>query len=371
MRAIHMPGVPDGEFSPYTFPTKPCPPDDLQYSDDFPDPTIPVESSSNTYTVQVYATALTKGELGWAELLEPQRFHSFGGPIPGRDLVGSVIGVHPCASGETPKYQVGDQIWGFLHEDGEGAAADQALVREQDITHLPAKPATAPVQWKESLATIPLSGLTAWQALFEHGRLTASKQDPSTRKRILITGAAGSVGIPTVQLAKLYDFHVTALCSKRHRPFLTAELGVDEIIDYTTADFKDVPSYARAKGLPPFDLVVDCVGGLTAQAMLLEPTFVKGGGRIILLAGPVAAYGKSLEQQIKSRCEAASVHQDFFIVKMNSAQLDELGKLITAGLLVPHFDSVFPLHQGKQAMMKVEKKGAVGRGKVVIEVGGT
>lgn len=371
MRALHIPGAPEGQTPPYSFPDKPCPPEDLQFSTDYPEPTVPADASSHVYVVQVQATAVTKGELGWPELLEPKRFHPYGGTIPGRDVVGIIHEVHAVASQHSPKFRKGDQVWGLVHEDREGAAADRTVVLEHDICLVPRKPATASPDWVYALATLPLSSLTAWQALFQHGGLSRDTQDTGDRPRVLITGAAGAVGAPTVQLAKLYGFHVTALCSARHGPFLKDELGVDKIVDYTAPGFTTVPSYWQSEGLSPVDLVVDCVGGDTAKAILLEPTCVKRGGKTILLAQPLDSYGEEVTQQVTSRGKEQGVDQEFFIVKMSSQQLDEIGQLVADGRLVPHLDSVYPLENGRDAVMKIEKKGAVGRGKVVISVGKT
>lgn len=368
MRALHIPGVPEGQTPPYKFPEKPCPPEDLQFSTNFPEPTIPTDASSHVYVVQVQATAVTKGELGWEELLERKRFHPYGGTVPGRDLVGTIDQVHPVTSHPTPKFQKGDQVWGFVHEDREGAAADRAVVLEHEICLVPAKPTAASSEWTSSLATLPLSALTAWQALFQHGNLINQPQGSGERSRVLITGAAGSVGVPTVQIAKLFGFHVTAVCSGRHASFLKDELGVDSIIDYTGSDFTTVPSSMLSEGHSPVDLVIDCVGGDTGKAILLDPTCVKSGGKIILIAQPLESYGDEVKQQAEIAGKQQGVDQEFFIVKMSSVQLHELGLLVADGRLVPHLDSVYPLEHGRDAVIKIEKKGAVGRGKVAIRV---
>jgi NADPH:quinone reductase-like Zn-dependent oxidoreductase len=173
-------------------------------------------------------------------------------------------------------------------------------------------------------------------------------------------------GVLTVQLAKLFGFHVTAVCSTRHSTYLRDELGVDAVIDYTAPDFKSVP--AAMSTHQPVNLIVDCVGGETARSILLEPTCVVSGGKIILLAQPLDSYGEETKQKAKRRGQEVNVDQEFFIVKMDPSQLTELGHLIAEGKLTPQLDAVFPLEQGREAVMKIEKKGAVQRGKVVIRV---
>lgn len=369
MRALHIPGAPTGQPPPYHFPDKPCPPEDLIFSTDYPEPDIPKSNLSPVYVIQVHATAVTKGELGWEELLEPNRFHPYGGTIPGRDFVGTVHEVHVGPSPNRPKYQKGDQVWGLVHEDREGAAADLTVVLEHELSVLPTKPAKITDDWMCSLATVPLSGLTAWQALFQYGKLSRERRESGQSPHVLITGAAGSVGVLTVQLAKLHGFLVVAVCSARHSSFLKDELGVDHIIDYTASDFTTIPDRLSALGLPSVDLVIDCVGKDTAKSILLEPTCVKSQGKIILLAQPLKSYGEEVAQQAEVRLQEAGVEQEFFIVKVDSEQLAELGHLISQGDLVPYLDSVFPLEQGREAVMKIEGKSAVGRGKVVISIG--
>jgi NADPH:quinone reductase-like Zn-dependent oxidoreductase len=372
MRALHIPGVPEGSSPAYRFPDKPCPAEDLVLTDDYPDPSVPEDATTNIYIVRVEATGLTKGELTWQEVLEPHRFRPYGGAIPGFDVVGTISSIYPSkAITVSPKFAVGDQVWGFKHPDDDGGAAGLISVREQDITRIPPKPAnTAPQDWTHALCTIPLSGLTAYQALFDHGALPRTSSDNTfPRKHILITGAAGSVGVPTVQLAKQHHFHITAVCSSRHKSFLQDELHVDAVIDYTSPTFESIPHSYATESLPPTDLVIDCVGGDTALAMLSNPSFMRRGGKIILLAAPMHALGSGGAVAAATKAlQDAGVEQEFFIVEMNAAQLDELGELVVAGKLKPFVDEVFPLEKGREAMMKVERKGAVGCGKVVIRV---
>jgi len=98
-------------------------------------------------------------------------------------------------------------------------------------------------------AAVPLSALTAWQALFDHAHLAAGQS-------VLIHGAAGGVGVFAVQLAHWAGAHVIATASARNRDFLH-ELGANEVIDYTTTRFED--------GVHDVDLVFDTVGGDTLQ----------------------------------------------------------------------------------------------------------
>src|SRR5713226_6487213 len=116
-------------------------------------------------------------------------------------------------------------------------------------------------------AAVPLSALTAWQALFDHAHLAAGQS-------VLIHGAAGGVGVFAVQLAHWAGAHVIATASARNRDFLH-ELGANEVIDYTTTRFEDV--------VHAVDLVFDTVGGDTLERSW---TVVKQGGVLVSIVSP-------------------------------------------------------------------------------------
>jgi len=116
-------------------------------------------------------------------------------------------------------------------------------------------------------AAVPLTALTAWQALFDHAGLALGQT-------VLIHGAAGGVGVFAVQLARWAGAHVIATASARNRDFLR-ELGANQIIDYTTTRFEDV--------VHNVDLVFDTVGGDTVERSW---QVVKKGGVLVSVASP-------------------------------------------------------------------------------------
>jgi NADPH:quinone reductase-like Zn-dependent oxidoreductase len=138
--------------------------------------------------------------------------------IPGLDVAGTVD-----ALGENVHdLQVGDEVIGFLPFDTDGASAEYVLAPAEALA-----PAPTSIPLADG-AALPLVGLTAWQALFEHAALRAGQ-------RILIVGAGGAVGGYAVQLAKAAGAHVIATGSPRSRNHLT-ELGADEVIDHTATE---------------------------------------------------------------------------------------------------------------------------------------
>ncbi|KAF5990236.1 alcohol dehydrogenase catalytic domain-containing protein, partial [Streptomyces sp. WAC00263] len=137
---------------------------------------------------------------------------------PGIDVAGTVDALGEGVTG----IQVGDQVIGFLPMTGPGAAAEYVLAPVEALTPAPKSVALS------DAAALPLVGLTAWQALFEHAKLTAGE-------RVLVNGAGGAVGGYAVQLAKQAGAFVIATAGTRSSRRVTAA-GADEVIDHTTAD---------------------------------------------------------------------------------------------------------------------------------------
>src|SRR5262249_42769389 len=135
--------------------------------------------------------------------------------IPGHELSGVVETV---ATGVTT-VKPGDAVFGLTDFWRDGAAADYVAVHAADLAPKPES------LTDEQAAAVPLSGLTAWQALFDHAGLSA-------RQIVLIHGAAGGVGTYAVQLAHWRGAHVVGTARMANANFLK-ELGADEVIDYT------------------------------------------------------------------------------------------------------------------------------------------
>ncbi|MEU1478521.1 NADP-dependent oxidoreductase [Streptomyces sp. NPDC005760] len=171
---------------------------------------------------------------------------------PGIDLAGTVDALGEGVTG----IQVGDQVIGFLPMAGPGAAAEYVLAPAEALTPAPKSVALS------DAAALPLVGLTAWQALFEHAELTAGQ-------RVLINGAGGAVGGYAVQLAKQAGAHVIATAGPRSSPRVTAA-GADEVVDHTTADV--VATVSR-----PVDVVLNLAPVDPAQLAALLGLIRPGG----------------------------------------------------------------------------------------------
>ncbi|KAH0847170.1 hypothetical protein AYO21_02558 [Fonsecaea monophora] len=389
MRALHLPGVPHGQESSFRFPSNPPTPSNLEYTAaDYPEPRTHTTdfsaSSQHVYLIRVLLTALTRGELTWQEILEPARFQQYGGAVPGHDVVGVVDKVFTSPkSGSEPKFSPGDKVWALLDFDRDGAAATYTLVYEKELSLAPSNPNSSTMadkSWEEQLATLPLSALTAYQALFKHGRLPLSSPEPlpppaALRKRVLILGSAGSVGLPTLQLAKASGFPVIATCSSASAPLMMSLIDktTDAVIDYTSEAYTSLPAAFVSQSLPPVDLVVDCIGGDTLSTLLLTSTpalntIINPGGRVVTIVAPIKIYGPETAKAIQGNCSRAGVDVDFFVVRPSGEELDILAQWVTAGKLKGYVQEVFDLDHGRAAMELVEARGRRGGGKVVLRV---
>ena len=169
---------------------------------------------------------------------------------PGRDVAGTVDALGEDVTGP----QVGAKIVGFLPMTDDGASAEYILVPAELLT-----PAPRSISLQDA-AALPLVGLTAWQALFDHGKLTAGQ-------RVLISGAGGAVGGYAVQLAKWAGAHVIATASPRSSERVRVN-GADEVVDHTTTG-------VTAAVTEPVDVVLNLAPvdpeQLTAFAALVRP----------------------------------------------------------------------------------------------------
>ena len=277
--------------------------------------------------VHVYATGVIANELQWSATYETKTGSKRSLPIPGHDLSGVVEEV---GSGVTT-ISKGAAVYALTAFDRDGAEAEYSIALPSELAP---KPRT--LDYVQA-AAVPLTALTAWQALFDHASLAAGQT-------ILIHGAAGGVGVFAVQLARWAGAQVIATASARNRDFLR-ELGANQIIDYTTTPFEEVVHDA--------DIVLDTIGGDT-----LEHSYevVKPGGVLVSVASPPAA----------EKAKAHGVRSAWFVVEPNREQLIQIGDLIDTGQIRPIIETVLPLSQARQAY----EQGARGhtRGKIVLRV---
>jgi NADPH:quinone reductase-like Zn-dependent oxidoreductase len=265
--------------------------------------------------VEVYAAAVTRDELEWPVDRLPA--------IPSYELSGVVAEVASDVEGVAP----GDAVYALTPFDRDGVAATHAVVPASVLAPKPSS-----LDHVES-ATIPLAGLSAWQGLFDHGRLAEGE-------RVLIHGAAGGVGQFATQLARWRGARVLGTASERSLD-TARSLGAHEVFDARGG-------FERA--LEPVDLVFDTVGGdlLARSSALLRP-----GGRLVSVAEEPPPTDTPIEAS-------------YFIVEPSREQLVEIARLVDDGALRPAIDSVFPLSDARAAFERSLERGK--RGKVVIRI---
>src|SRR4051794_16375173 len=292
--------------------------------------------------VQVHAAGVDRGT--WhimAGLPYPIRLAGFGlrrpkYTNPGRSLAGTVEAVGAGVAGFAP----GDEVFGI----GEGAFAEYATARPGKLAPKPAN-----LSFEQS-AAVPVSGLTALQAVRDHGHVRAGE-------KVLILGASGGVGSFAVQIAKSLAAEVTGVASTAKLDMVRA-LGADSVVDYTRQDFAD--------GGSRFDVILD-VGG-NARLRHLRRALTPHG-RLVIVGGETD--GRLLGgsgRQVRARLLSPFVSQQLgtFIAKENAADLTALAELIEGGNLAPAIDRIYPLAETAAAIRHLLDGRA--RGKLTVSV---
>ena len=271
--------------------------------------------------------------------------------ILGHDLAGTVVSVGRNVRG----FKAGDEVYARPRDHRVGTFAESIAVDQADVA---IKPASLSM---EQAASIPLVGLTAWQALVEVGRVKPGQ-------KVFIQAGSGGVGTFAIQLAKHLGATVATTTSAANSE-LVKSLGADVVIDYKTQDFEQV--------LSGYDLVLNSQDGKTLAKSL---NILKPGGQLISISGPpdvpfaqalklnvvLRFVMRMLSRGVLKKAAARGVGYSFLFMRANGAQLAQIGALIDAGAIRPVVDRVFPFAQTAQALTYVETGRA--KGKVVVEV---
>lgn len=277
--------------------------------------------------IAVEAASITFAELGWTETWSRDGVSRLP-VIPSHEFCGSVVAVGSSVS----EWKIGDRVFGLIPFDLDGAAAEFVVVAAGLLS---AAPTTATAV--EAAAT-PLAALTAWQALFDHAKLTAGQ-------KVLIHGGAGGVGIFAVQLARHGGAEVSVTARAADSDFLTS-LGADHIIDFETTRFDETDVR--------FDVVLDPIGGETLDRSM---SILRPGGIVVTLNAPPS----------QERASELGVRALFFIVEPNPQELAEIASLIDDGGLRVAVSATFELSEGRKAF---ESGASHGRapGKTVLSI---
>jgi NADPH:quinone reductase-like Zn-dependent oxidoreductase len=269
--------------------------------------------------------------------------------VLGHDVAGVVVRVGP----RVRQFKPGDQVYARPDDFRIGAFAEHIAVKEESLALKP-KGLTM-----EEAASIPLVGLTAWQALIE-------KADLKKGQKVFIQAGSGGVGTFAIQLAKHLGASVATTTSTANVE-LVKSLGADVVIDYKAQDFADV--------LRDYDVVLNSQDGKTLEKSL---RVLKTGGRLISISGPPdPEFGEQIRSSwlvklimrflsfgIRTKARRRNVGYSFLFMKASGRQLREIARLIESGAIRPVVDRVFPFEATNEAIAYVEKGRA--RGKVVV-----
>lgn len=271
--------------------------------------------------------------------------------VLGNEAAGVVVRV----GSQVRRFKPGDEVYARPAADRIGTFAELIAINEHDVAVRP-KALTM-----EEAASIPLVGLTAWQALLERTKLKKGQ-------KVLIHAGSGGVGTFAIQFAKHLGATVATTTSTANLD-LARSLGADVVIDYKKEDFTRV--------LRDYDVVLNSLDKVTLEKSL---RVLKPGGQLISISGPPdAAFARSigaswvlrmamgvLSYGITTKAKRCQVEYSFLCMRADGDQLTEITSLIDDGIIRPVVDRVFPFASTKEAMAYVDTGRA--KGKVVVSL---
>ncbi|AHG43876.1 NADPH:quinone oxidoreductase [Rhizobium leguminosarum bv. trifolii CB782] len=271
--------------------------------------------------------------------------------ILGHDVAGTVVKAGP----KVRRFKVGDEVYARPRDHRVGTFAEFIAVDEADVALKPKN-----LSMTEA-ASLPLVGLTAWQALVDVGKVKPGQ-------KVFIQAGSGGVGTFAIQLAKHLGATVATTTSARNAE-LARSLGADVVIDYKTQDFEKV--------LSGYDLVLNSQDPKTLEKSL---AVLKPGGQLISISGPPdPAFARELglnlflklvlrlrSRGVRKKAKRLGIGYAFLFMRAEGRQLAEIARLIEQGVIRPVVDKVFPFEKTGDALAYVETGRA--KGKVVITV---
>lgn len=276
----------------------------------------------NDVVVQIRASGFVPTELEWPSTWIDRAGRDRTPSIPGHELAGVVTALGYGTTGLT----VGQRVFGLADWHRDGTLAEYVAIEARNLAPLPDE-----VDFTDA-ASLPISGLTAWQGLFEHGRLEAGQT-------VLAHGAAGAVGTMVTQLAREAGAHVIGTGRSADR---------EKSLDFGSHEFLDLESESL-EGVGEVDLVFDVIGGEIQQR---SAALIKAGGTLVSVVGPVEARprdGRAVD----------------FVVEADRAQLIDLAQRVRDGRLRTNIGTRSPLDDAVKALNPAARP----RGKTIIEVG--
>ncbi|SIM58813.1 NADP-dependent oxidoreductase [Micromonospora cremea] len=279
------------------------------------------EPALNDVVVQVHASGFVPTELAWPSTWTDRLGRDRTPSIPGHELAGVVTALGYGTTG----LSVGQRVFGLTDWTRDGTLAEYVAVEARNLAPLPAD-----VDFTVG-ASLPISGLTAWQGLFEHGRLQAGQS-------VLVHGAAGAVGSMVTQLAREFGAYVIGTGRAADRQ-TALDFGAQEFVDLGADALEDVGGV---------DLVFDVIGGDIGKR---SAGLIRAGGTLVSVVGPPQAR------------PADGLAVDF-VVEADRAQLGEIVRRVRDGRLRTNIGNVATLDDAVAAFNPTERI----TGKTIIHV---
>lgn len=271
--------------------------------------------------------------------------------ILGTDISGKIIEVGSSIT----RFKIGDEVYASLSTSKMGAFAEYVSIKENELSLKPKN-----LSFEEA-ASLPLVGLTVYQALHDIAKLTKGQ-------KVFIKAGSGGIGTFAIQFAKALGAEVATTTSAKNSQFVQ-QLGADHVIDYQKEKFENV--------LNNYDVVLDSVDG---EPVIRGLGILKPGGHLLSVVGPPdAKFAKAaglnfifqwlfglLSWKINRLSKKIGAHYTFVFVKPNGMQLEKIKDLVENEKIKPVIDRVFPMDQAREALSYV----SIGRtkGKVVLKM---
>ncbi len=308
-------------------------------------------AKENEVLIEIHSASINQLDVklksGEFKLLLPYKF-----PLTlGHDVSGTVVDVGSKVS----RFKIGDEVFSRPADFHIGTFSEFIAVNENDVALKPKN-----ISFEEA-ASIPLVGLTVWQAFVEKAKLKQGQ-------KVFIQAGSGGVGTIAIQLAKHLGA-IVATTTSTDNFNLVKSLGADVAIDYKTQDFETI--------LENYDLVLNSQDEKTLEKSM---RILKSGGNVISISGPPdTTFAKEiglswfmktaisfLSRKVRKLAKKLNVGYSFLFMQANGKQLSEIRKLIEVGAIHPVVDKVFPFGQMNEAMSDVSTGRA--KGKVVVKM---
>jgi len=275
----------------------------------------------NDVTVQVHAAGFVPTEMEWPSTWTDRAGRDRAPSIPGHEMAGVVTALGYGTTGLT----VGQRVFGITDWHRDGTLAEYVTVESRNLAPLPGD-----LDFTVG-ASLPISGLTAWQGLFDHGHLQSGQT-------VLAHGAAGAVGTMVTQLAHEFGAHVIGTGRSGDR---------DKALEYGAHEFLDLENDAL-EDVGPVDLVFDVIGG---DVQKKSAAITRPGGVLVSIVGPVEfrpTDGRAVD----------------FVVESVPSQLREIAQRVRDGRIRTNIGQVVPLAGAVAALTSIERR----KGKPVITI---